>query len=69
MASNNNADWRAIEKRQQWNTNCNGLRINNPTLKDEKIYETAQKQVNKGFELFPDNEPKVAKKEKLEDII
>ena len=51
---NDNTDWIKKEMRQQWNTNCNALRINNPELDPDEAFILAKTQVDKGFELYPD---------------
>ena len=59
MAYDNTTNWISKEKRAQFNTNCNGLRINAPSgLALFELYEQAKAQVDKGFELYPDKEDK-----------
>jgi len=58
MAYDNTTNWISKEKRAQFNTNCNGLKINTEGLALDVVYSLAQAQVDKGFELYPDKEDK-----------
>lgn len=51
---NDTTDWKSKEKRAQFNTNCNALRINNDEMSVEDVYGFAEDQVFKGFQLYPD---------------